>query len=229
MRIGFFHDEPERHGSFSRGNQKDISTSVERQWADPDEPKWNGHPWHKVFTARTDFVRAFCKDAAVLDAGCGVGWSTERIAEVAKKVIAVDFSEEALNRAREKHSRENIIYKNMNVLNLGIENESVDVVVALEMVEHFDPKEVSKFLSEVARVLKWGGLIVGSTPPFRSKLRSKKLIPLGLEGGHRVIYTTRGLRKLLSKEFKDIVVIVMQDGYLLFYGRKKSRADRIFS
>jgi len=206
-----------------------VLAKPDKEWADPDEKKWEGHPWKGVFAARTDFARAFCKGAVVLDAGCGVGWSTRHISEVAMRVIAVDFSEEALDRARKNHWRENIIYKNMNVLNLNVESESVDAVVALEMIEHFDLKEVVKFLSEISRVLKRGGLIVGSTPVYHSKLHSRKLISPGLEGGHRVIYTKRGLEKLLSREFKDIVSIDMQEGYLLFYGRKKGHEDRIFS
>ena len=39
---------------------------------------------------RYDFARAYCDGADVLDAGCGVGYGTAYLAEVAASVVGVD-------------------------------------------------------------------------------------------------------------------------------------------
>ena len=191
-----------------------------KQWADPDDPEWMNHPWRKVFNERTEFVKSFCKDAVVLDAGCGVGWSTERIANVAKRIIAVDLCKDALKIARNRHAGYNIIYKQMNVLSIEIPDNSVDVAVSLEVIEHFDKKDVIKYLSEINRVLKSDGIIVGSTPLIHSFFNAR-LVPFGIDQkGHKILYTKRGLAKLLKSYFKNVAVFPKREFYSLFFGKK---------
>jgi len=57
---------------------------------------------------RYEFARPHCVAAEVLDAGCGVGYGSAYLAEVASRVVGVDVSEEAIAYARERYRRPNL-------------------------------------------------------------------------------------------------------------------------
>ena len=61
-----------------------------------------------------------------------------------------------------KHSPDRI----MDVRSLDYETESVDVIYAGHLIEHFDSVETPMILSEWKRVLKKGGVLIMSFPDF---------------------------------------------------------------
>ena len=58
--------------------------------------------------ARYKFADSFCRDKVVLDVGCGAGFGTVLLANMAKKVIGVDVSPEAVDYARTRFSKGNL-------------------------------------------------------------------------------------------------------------------------
>lgn len=99
----------------------------------------------------------------VLDVASGSGYGSQMMAKKAKKVIGVDYSKEAVAYAKKKYPAKNLSYLVDDATELSqIEDNSIDVVVSLETIEHLEEPE--KLIEQVKRVLKTDGVFVVSTP-----------------------------------------------------------------
>lgn len=108
------------------------------------------------------FALQFCQAKTVLDAGCGEGYGARLLAEAAATVIGADIAPEAVRHAAEKYARANLEYRVMDVTGLAFPDDSFDVVVSLQVIEHLH--NADKFLEEIRRVLKENGRAIISTP-----------------------------------------------------------------
>ncbi len=186
------------------------------EWTDPEDERWRNSSWYKVFIERTEFVLPFCENRYVLDSCCGCGWTTFRIAKVANKVIGIDICEEAIKIAEGKYSAQNITYLKMNALSMEFKEDTFDTVVSLESIEHFDKYSVDRYLSEIKRVLRRGGIFVGSTPRARTFIH--EYLYLKRNKYHKKLYNKNSLKVLLSRYFKNVQVIEKsKNNYMLFY------------
>jgi ubiquinone/menaquinone biosynthesis C-methylase UbiE len=98
----------------------------------------------------------------VLDIASGSGYGTKVIAETAKKVYGVDVDEPSINYAREHYGGKNIEYLVGDGESIPLPDDSVDVVVTFETIEHI--KDYKRFIKEIDRVLRPDGLAIVSTP-----------------------------------------------------------------
>jgi ubiquinone/menaquinone biosynthesis C-methylase UbiE len=94
----------------------------------------------------------------VLDVGAGTGFLTEGAAKIARKVIALDFSEAMMSEARAKLGRSNVEFKIGNVEEIPLPDASVDAVIG-NMVLHHCPRPEAA-VGQMARVLVPGGRLV---------------------------------------------------------------------
>ena len=98
----------------------------------------------------------------VLDIACGEGYGSELLSHVAKNVIGVDISIEAIEHACSKYNVDNLTFLHGTASNIPIPDASVDLVVSFETIEHlYEQKEMIK---EFKRVLSKGGLLILSSP-----------------------------------------------------------------
>jgi SAM-dependent methyltransferase len=111
---------------------------------------------------RYDFARRWCESAEVLDAACGVGYGSAHLGEVARRVIGLDRSAEAIAEARRTYVRPNVEFVEGDLLALPFDEDSFDAICAFEAIEHLDDQ--SAFLREAARVLRPDGTLIASTP-----------------------------------------------------------------
>jgi len=98
----------------------------------------------------------------VLDLGSGEGYGTDLLATVAAEAVGVDLAPEAVYHARRTYRRPNLTFLYRDIYDLGIEDDSFDLVCSLQVVEHLHHPR--RFMEEARRVLKPGGLCVISTP-----------------------------------------------------------------
>jgi len=91
----------------------------------------------------------------VLDVGAGTGFLTEGAAKIARKVIALDFSEAMTGEARVKLSGRNVEFKIGNVEQIPLPDASVDAVIGNMILHHCLNPDVA--VKDMARVLVPGG------------------------------------------------------------------------
>ncbi len=97
----------------------------------------------------------------VLDVGTGTGVFIHfLLREMGKggRIIALDFAEKMLRRARAKGFNGNIDYLCADVTNIPLGNEIFDIIVCYSSFPHFQDK--SRALAEMNRVIKRGGRLL---------------------------------------------------------------------
>lgn len=118
-------------------------------------------------TGERDFQALFpdvdlesAKDSTFLELGCGVGRLLRSAAKYSKNVVGVDISPVALKVARQLlQDTNNIHYVAGEGDNLkNISESSVDFAYSFAVFQHLPAIVFSKYLSELNRVLKSGGL-----------------------------------------------------------------------
>jgi SAM-dependent methyltransferase len=101
-----------------------------------------------------------CVGRDVLEAGCGEGYGADLIADVARRVVAVDYDEAAVAHVRSRYPRVEVMQANL--VELPLPDASVDVLVNFQVIEHL--WDQPQFADECARVLRPSGLLMMSTP-----------------------------------------------------------------
>lgn len=140
----------------------------------------------------------------VLDAACGEGYGSHLLANYADKVVGVDIDQNSIDHAMQRYQRDNLKFIRSNVLNIPIPDNSFDVVVSFETLEHL--AEHQELLTEYKRLLVDDGLLIISTPD-KSEYSDKT----GFNNEYHV-------KELYRHEFKDLL-----DGYFseqLWLGQK---------
>jgi len=100
----------------------------------------------------------------VLDLGCGTGVCTYDLAKRAKKVVGVDISTWAIEKAKANPIAEklNVDFVVGDAENIPFPDNTFDVVVNTALLQYFD--EPQKVINEIHRVLKPGGVAVVEVP-----------------------------------------------------------------
>lgn len=149
--------------------------------------------------ARYEYIKDLVIDKEILDCGCGNGYGSYYLSLVAKKVTAVDISDKAINFARNHYSHQNLEYKKMNVEDLDFNDDSFDVVVSFEVIEHL--KNPLFYLKEIRRVLRESGTAYFSTP---NRLIISPGSDTPLNCYHTKEYTVSEYYDLLTDYFDDV-------------------------
>lgn len=115
----------------------------------------------------------------VLDAGCGNGYLTRKMAQTAKKVYGVDFTEKLIELAKQKNNPANVEFSVGNLEKLQFPDSAFDLVLCNMVL--MDVENIEKAIAEMSRVLKKNGIIVASiihpcfeNPPFTYSLFEEK-------------------------------------------------------
>jgi ubiquinone/menaquinone biosynthesis C-methylase UbiE len=109
----------------------------------------------------------------VLDVGAGLGRGGARLAELNPKykISAIDVVKSRLDRLPECYEQGLL----GSATKLPIDDQSFDMIVAGEFIEHLYPADVDPAICEFQRVLKVGGRLMMTTPnPGSLTLRLKK-------------------------------------------------------
>lgn len=115
------------------------------------------NPW-VLDQIKTNFSRENIK---ILDIGCGGGFLTNFLAHHYDHIFGVDLSESSLSIARKYDSHKKVSYQKADAYHLPFDEQEFEVVCVMDFLEHVeDPKKV---LTEAARVLKPGGILLFHT------------------------------------------------------------------
>lgn len=116
--------------------------------------------WFRRHEAAYHALLPHCRDAVVLEAGCGEGYGAGLIASVATQVIALDYDDLTARHVAARYPKLDVLRGNLAALPLS--QESVDVVANLQVIEHL--WDQPGFLAECHRVLRPGGVLLVTTP-----------------------------------------------------------------
>jgi len=103
-------------------------------------------------------------EGPVLNAGCGPGVFEDSFpGSFLSRCVSLDLRYGMLAAAKEKHKGSFVQARGQS---LPFCREAFSAVLLLDVIEHLPREDASLFLSEAARVLKPGGILVLSYPPY---------------------------------------------------------------
>lgn len=143
----------------------------------------------------------------VVDLGCGAGDSVDQFRSVDPDVdwLGMDIEESPEVRARR---RTDATFATFDGINIPLPDAVIDAVYCKQVLEHVE--EPAPLLTEVARVLKPGGLFAGSTSqlePFHS-LSTWNYTPYGL----KLLLERAGLEPLEFRPGIDSLALIVNRG-----------------
>jgi 2-polyprenyl-6-hydroxyphenyl methylase/3-demethylubiquinone-9 3-methyltransferase len=162
----------------------------------------------------TDYVRSW-QGLRVLDVGCGGGLACEPLAKRGANVSGIDLSQNSINVAQ-AHATENhlpIDYRVANAENLPYEDNTFDVVLCFDVLEHV--ADLERVVSEISRVLKSNGIFLFDTINRNFKSRAVmiwlledilKQIPRGLHDWNKFIKPDELADILNRTDFIDVAI-----------------------
>ena len=115
----------------------------------------------------------FVQGKTILDIACGVGWGAYLFSKAgAKFVYGVDISRSVIHEANLFYKDQNIQYILGENAKIPLENDSIDVAISLETLEHVEDPFV--FFKELNRVIRQDGFLILSSPNadlYKSRLK----------------------------------------------------------
>ena len=115
-------------------------------------------------------------NVSILDAGCGIGVFLLTMKHLGHSCTALDFDDSNVSLAPKYLSQFPFFECNLETEKLPFDNESFDVVVCSQVLEHFTLSHLPPVI-EMRRVLKKGGMLFVDVPNvacFRNRLRILK-------------------------------------------------------
>jgi len=158
------------------------------------------------------FAGQFAANKVVLDIACGTGYGSSLLKDKgAGAVIGIDISEQTVEYCRKKFSSGNMSFVVGSASRMPLKDNSIDVVVSFETIEHLNEGDQQLFVMEIQRVLRPDGVLIMSTPNVSRT-------------GHKNAFHIKELsyeeyRKLLSDKF----------GNTVYYYQDNVRANYILS
>jgi SAM-dependent methyltransferase len=117
-------------------------------------------PWWGVHAARYGFAGPYVADRSVLDIACGTGYGMAILRTRARAVVGVDADLDAVRAASRIDAGGPALVGDGT--RLPFADGAFDAVTSFETLEHLGDRD--RFLSELRRVLRPGGVCVLSTP-----------------------------------------------------------------
>ena len=183
----------------------------------PSEERFQKNGWWKKMLLRYGLAMHFSKGKDVLETCSGLGWGAYLLDDVAKSVTCIDIDNKPINLSKILWNTNKIEYINASVLRIPVKNNKYDVITAMESIEHFKLEDIKIYLTEMYRVLKSGGLLVGSSSFPDTREEANTLCSKNKYHYH--ICTRQEIKDLLREQgFKNIKVF---QNRLFFYGKKK--------
>lgn len=145
------------------------------------------------------FARKFCHDKRVVDLGCGSGFGTDILGEVANVAVGIDSDQEILSEAK---SSRRFAYFYRYDLSKPVDYlaNDYDVVTSMDVVEHLQTP--TPLLENAAAALRPGGLFILATP---NVAKTHGTNPFHI---HEYSYTE--LRSLLLCYFGTVIILGQQ-------------------
>jgi SAM-dependent methyltransferase len=170
---------------------------------------------------QTDVLPVVTRDvdlgAAMLEIGPGPGAATDWLRHKVEQLTVVEIDEAAAARLTERYSGSNVAVRTGSGADLDYQDGSVDSVGTFTMLHHVPTLALqNKILAEAFRVLRPGGVLVGS-----DSLPGNDLHHFHADDTYNPVDPASVIGRLQTIGFGQITVIV--DGSLMFIARKPAQ------
>ncbi|HZO13273.1 MAG TPA: class I SAM-dependent methyltransferase [Polyangiaceae bacterium] len=165
----------------------------------PGNPEFAASGWTDHMLLRYCLAMDHAVGKSVLDTCCGLGWGSYLVGAVARSVVGIDLDEGAVAFCRETWREDNLEFLPGSVLELPFPANEFDVVLCMEALEHFTVEDGRRYLTELHRVCRPGGILLGSSAFPENKTDADALCALNEH--HLHIYTRDEMHTLLSAIF----------------------------
>lgn len=122
------------------------------------DPNWSFRNWsyRHTFVSKMkyviNYVSSLPKETKILDAGCGQGLLVQEFKQMGFDIIGIDAFYDSEHVQRE------------SIMGSKFEDNTFDLVLCLDVIEHIELNEQEKVIAELTRVCKLGGEILWSIP-----------------------------------------------------------------
>src|SRR3989338_7345836 len=173
------------------------------------------------------FAKRFA-DGSVLEIGSGDGYGASLLAETANEVTGIDLFQKNVDLARSKYKRSNLKFLKMSATALDLSNQSFDLVVSFQVIEHIPQGELLQYISEIKRTLKKDGKACLST--LNLKKNQKPGQPYDKSPHHDKEFMPSEFKDFLAPLFRRVELygLYPTPKHLFFERVKKSGLNRLF-
>jgi SAM-dependent methyltransferase len=142
------------------------------------------------------YARTLAPGKRVLDAGCGEGFNTQQLADVAAHVTGVDYSADAIAFCKRTWQGANLRFEHVDLTHPDGFDDTFDLVLNFQVLEHIEDDR--SFLRALRARLAPGGVLLLTTP--------NRLMSFSENPYHVREYTAEELRRLLRDVFGSVTI-----------------------
>ncbi len=161
-------------------------------------------------------------EAGILDIGCGIGLTDRHLSKYFKNLHGVDVEEDVVEKAKKYNPH--VKYRIYDGTKLPFDDNSMDLVFAINVMHHIPPAGWNSFMAEIYRVTKKGGIAV--------VFEHNPLNPLTRLAVSRCEFDRDAVllhKKNLKKLFRKMKFSVFNQGFIVFFPFKNSIFRKIES
>lgn len=215
MTEGFKAIEPARVETGGLSYSLHRCPCCEVEFADPMVPasaQWyEQNTWESYYQDKWEFHEFFrripLQSGDVLDVGCGEGYFLTLAERRGWKVVGIDFSREAVERARKRVQSKEVFPLSLAEFAEQFPGRKFHAITIFHVVEHVpDPRG---FLAQASALLHEGGYIAFSSPSnHRVDLHYLEREPWDFPPHHLTRWTEKSFRTLVSRSHLQLIEIV---------------------
>ncbi len=150
--------------------------------------------------SRYRLAERYVQGKQTIDLGSGAGYGTYSLAAVARNIVGIDLSEEAVGYSSRRYQAPNLRYGAGSVTELPYRDGSFEAAVSFEVIEHLERPE--DLVLEARRVLKEDGVFVVSTPDKAAYSNDRN----SRNPHHLKEMYPREFREILERHFEHVQV-----------------------
>ena len=183
-----------------------------------------GHAWLDYY----DNLNFLSRNSDILDYGCGVGPTIEKVINYnPKKITGIDISDISIDKAKEKFKNSDIKIELLvdNCEKTKFANNQFDLVYGLGILHHL---EFSKCIDEISRILKTNGSLLFIEPLGTNPIINfYRFLTPGSRSKDEHPLTFKDF-DLIKEKFKSVSIKYYGFMTLVFFPFYKSTKSRIF-
>lgn len=164
--------------------------------------------WHHLKFLAIHYFLSSLSYKSILDLGCGPGTFTATLPK-GRAVYGLDMAQRQIAYAQKRYGHAGRFIVG-SATKIPFPDESLDLIISIEFIEHLTAENVGQMLKEVYRCLKRQGHFILTTPNYRSLWPVLERIVYKITGmnyaqQHLTHFTPRRLRQvLLSQDFEIV-------------------------